>query len=99
MPRRQGNPIPLLFVFLLPFIITCIFKSKNTHSPSRKKAEKVDVPLPVKENLAKMPPQKDFLKMDDWNTIVNPEKNLKSKDFLLTPDPNNGHWYAFIVQP
>ena len=102
MPRRQGNPLSLLFVFLLPFIITCIFKSEQAKRQAMKQGQvpaPVPVPLPAPvKNITKPPPKKDFLIMEEWNTIIPPE-NVKKSDFLLVPQLNNPHWYAFLLQP
>ena len=92
MPRRnQGNPLVIIFLFLFPFILASFLKMQRLERNSRRQP-----PAPVvKKNNTKAPPKKDFLVMEEWNTIIPPPKN----DLLLTPEPNKSHWYAFIIQP
>jgi len=52
----------------------------------------IPLPIPVKE------PKKDFLIMEDWNTIIKPENYVQPENFLLTPEQNKAHWYAFLIQ-
>jgi hypothetical protein len=97
MPRRnQGNPFVMLFLFMLPFIIASFFKMTRLERNSRNQTHPE-----VKKNITKAPklqPKKDFLVMEEWNTIIPPEVSLPTNDFLLTPDPNKALWYAFLLQ-
>jgi hypothetical protein len=95
MPRRQANPLLGMFLFLLPFIIAFIVKGRNTHK-SRYQFNNQE--RNKKQNNTKTKPRvnPDFMKMTEWNTIV-PERP-STHDYLLTPEPNKAHWYAFLFQ-
>ena len=80
--------LPLFLAMFKTFTRICRENnSKRTPLPAP-----LPAPVPVKV------PKKDFLIMEEWNTIIKPENYVQPEDLLLTPEPNKAHWYAFLVQ-
>ena len=93
--RNQGNPF-MFFIFMLPLFLA-MFKTFSRVC-RQNNSTKIPVPIPVPVPVPIQEPKKDFLIMEEWNTIIKPENYVQPDDFLLTPEPNNFHWYAFLVQ-
>jgi len=105
MPRNQGNPF-MFFIFMLPLFLA-MFKTftrvcrqnNSTRNPVPIPVPvPVPIPVPVPVPVPIKVPKKDFLIMEEWNAIIKPENYVQPEDLLLTPEPNKGHWYTFLVQ-